>query len=169
MTVYFIRAADTAIKIGFTANDPRKRLAKVQSDCPIPLEFLGAVPGLCADERALHVRVLAHRIHGDWFRLHNEVFQLVAVQLARPDAWKVPEKPIKQAKYDHPVCRFRAANRLTLQAMGKHVGLSEGALASIESGRVKMSTRALIRVSKFTQIPFEQLRPDLYRDREAAT
>jgi hypothetical protein len=66
--IYFIRAVNSGtIKIG-VSNDPRRRLESMQTGSPEPLELLGVLPGGVDEERRLHRRFSAFRIHGEWFR-----------------------------------------------------------------------------------------------------
>lgn len=159
MTVYFLQAGDVAVKIGFTAGSPQLRLSKVKSDCPIPVTLLGAIPGTEFDELALQKRVWTHRIHGDWFRPHHEVSELVAAQLALHGGWKKPKKP---AKHSHPLCAYRAENGITLDAMAGITGISVPMLSMIESGQRPVGVRYLARITGATKIPAKVLRPDLY-------
>lgn len=65
--VYFIQARGGGpIKIGYSAN-PEKRLAALQTASPYDLAILAIRPGSRDDEAALHDRLSAHRLRGDWF------------------------------------------------------------------------------------------------------
>lgn len=72
--VYFIQGSNEEglIKIGW-AKDPIKRLADLQTACPIPLTLLGAKPGDVTDEKALHRKLAFARFHGEWFAPVPEV------------------------------------------------------------------------------------------------
>lgn len=66
--VYFIQAQGVGlIKIGFTARNPRVRLASLRTGSPVPLVPLGFVTGLQNEEGELHTRFIASRAHGEWF------------------------------------------------------------------------------------------------------
>lgn len=63
--VYFIRAGDF-IKIGFS-DDPRKRLAALQSAHPHLLEMIGFMPGTMDDEYRIHCIFGLLHVRGEWF------------------------------------------------------------------------------------------------------
>jgi hypothetical protein len=64
--VYFARATDSRIKIGFTA-DSSKRLANLSSAIGRDIELLATVPGSRDLEQHLHERFAAARDKGEWF------------------------------------------------------------------------------------------------------
>lgn len=64
--VYFMRFGDR-VKIGFTTNLPL-RLQSIPHD-----ELLATIPGTMADEKRLHSRFAAHRVHHEWFHLVPEI------------------------------------------------------------------------------------------------
>lgn len=66
--IYFMQIVpDGAIKIGFSTH-PRRRLKQIRATNPDPVRLLGTVPGTVYHEKALHVRLKAHRVNGEWFR-----------------------------------------------------------------------------------------------------
>ena len=72
--VYFIEAIGTdMVKIGFTGNGVERRLAALQTSCPLPLRLLACVQGTEQYERALHERFAAERVRGEWFHLRGDV------------------------------------------------------------------------------------------------
>lgn len=65
--VYFIQAVGGGpIKIGMS-NDPKERLATLQAGSPVMLRIIGIADGGQDKEMALHRRLAAHRLHGEWF------------------------------------------------------------------------------------------------------
>jgi len=74
MAVYFVQAGEGGpIKIGF-AGDVRRRIAKMQSDCPSLLRVIGVVPdGTEHHEGLFHQRFGASRERGEWFRPSEEI------------------------------------------------------------------------------------------------
>lgn len=64
--VYFIQAANGAIKIGFTL-DVARRLATLQNGSPERLKLLATMPGGEPEELALHERFAEFRQRGEWF------------------------------------------------------------------------------------------------------
>lgn len=82
--IYFIRAVNSgAIKIG-VSNDPRRRLESMQTGSPEPLELLGVLPGGVDEERRLHQRFAAYRIHGEWFRGDETLTRAIEVLTLKP-------------------------------------------------------------------------------------
>lgn len=77
--IYFIQAEGVGhIKIGFTADeDVLVRLADLQTGSPVPLRVLGTTPGAVVEEKNLHRRFAAHRVHGEWFRPVPELLALI--------------------------------------------------------------------------------------------
>jgi hypothetical protein len=74
--VYALRCSFTGrIKFGFTSTEAgvRKRLAHCQTGSPTRLELVGYRPGFKKDERIVHSALDRWRLHGEWFRPHDEV------------------------------------------------------------------------------------------------
>jgi hypothetical protein len=77
--VYFIQADENGpIKIGFTADDPRRRLGQLQTGNASALKLLGAIKGTAAQEKQFHADLSEWRLQGEWFEPHPTV--LAAVQ-----------------------------------------------------------------------------------------
>lgn len=101
--VYLIGHPGSSVaKIGRTANLP-KRLAAIQSTCPVQVEVLWQADGGSALESALHQHFRSRRIHGEWFEFGDadaiaEVAQAVeaieAVAAVPPTAPYVPSKEV---------------------------------------------------------------------------
>lgn len=76
--IYFVEAAALGtIKIGF-AEDPWKRLSKIQSDCPCDVVLLAVDEGGIEKESELHHRFNASRERGEWFRYTDDLRAHVA-------------------------------------------------------------------------------------------
>ena len=74
MTVYFIASEDLAsVKIGYTKEDPDKRLKALQTGNPDVLILLASVEGETSLERELHSRFRELHVRGEWFRLEGEL------------------------------------------------------------------------------------------------
>lgn len=73
--IYFI-SDGRAIKIGF-ALDANKRLKALQVAHYIPLLLIGSCAGRQSKEFEFHERLKAHRILGEWFAIHADVFALI--------------------------------------------------------------------------------------------
>ena len=80
--IYFIQARDNGpIKIGFTGDDPRKRMVKIQSDCPWPVQLLGAIEGTVSQEKQIHLLLSRYKAQGEWFEPHPIVVAAVNMAL----------------------------------------------------------------------------------------
>lgn len=79
--VYFIQADEGGpIKIGFTADDPKRRLSQLQTGNASTLKLLGSIKGTAARERQFHAELSEFRLQGEWFKSDPTV--LAAVQNA---------------------------------------------------------------------------------------
>jgi hypothetical protein len=66
--VYFVSAGDDGpIKVGFTTGKLARRLADLQLSSPVRLRVVWAIRGGRAKEREVHLKLAAHRLHGEWF------------------------------------------------------------------------------------------------------
>jgi hypothetical protein len=75
--VYFIQAGEHGIKIGYTYR-LEKRLRDIQMYCPIKLTVLCSIPGDEGKERELHRKFKHLRIHGEWFRISDEIIEYIS-------------------------------------------------------------------------------------------
>jgi hypothetical protein len=104
--IYFIACPDAgAVKIGVTEDRiicVYKRLTIMQTGCPLRLELVGTEDGHKAEEAVLHARFAPARIHGEWYRLTDELRAYVA-QLT------VPDKPSRPARSEKLVRKWSVA------------------------------------------------------------
>jgi hypothetical protein len=82
MWVYFIRYGDQ-VKVGLSGT-PMHRFAHIQRQCPVRLEFMGAVPGSRVIEKSLHQRWAAQRLRFDWFAATPEVIEFIKANAMAP-------------------------------------------------------------------------------------
>jgi hypothetical protein len=76
--VYFTQAdEDGPIKIGFTSDDPMRRLAQLQTGNPATLKLLGAIRGSSAREKEFHAALSQWRLQGEWFEAHPTVLAAI--------------------------------------------------------------------------------------------
>lgn len=82
--LYFIESecAERHVKIGIAAN-PQRRLIKLQMCCPYRLNMLAVFPGKAHMEKELHQRLVADRLHGEWFRRSDALLAVIA-ELSEP-------------------------------------------------------------------------------------
>ncbi len=96
--IYFIQCQSTNnVKIGYTGGDPEKRKAELQTGSAAGLNLLFTMPGEMSDEKKLHERFAASRVHGEWFRPTHEVLAFVIAEtgLAAFDKANATFKPAK--------------------------------------------------------------------------
>ena len=75
--IYFIRAGEHGIKIGYTY-ELEKRLKCIQQHCPIKLEVICTMKGSALIEKELHRKFSHLKIHGEWFKPHMEIFDYIS-------------------------------------------------------------------------------------------
>jgi hypothetical protein len=64
-------------KIGFSRSDPRRRMASLQTGCPLHLKLATFFPACRETERHLHMMFASDRASGEWFHwsdAHTERF-----------------------------------------------------------------------------------------------
>jgi hypothetical protein len=76
--VYFLQCPiePKLIKLGFSTN-VRKRVRNIGFMGPVPLDFLGYMPGTMGDETKLKIRFRLAREHGEWFRPVPELLRFI--------------------------------------------------------------------------------------------
>lgn len=74
--IYFVQAGEGGpIKIGYSVA-PEERVKDFQCGNPWKLRLLRAFPGGVEEERELHARFAADRMHGEWFKPTPELVRL---------------------------------------------------------------------------------------------
>ncbi len=85
--VYFVQSHEGGpIKIGYTTH-LKKRLAKMRTDSPQPLNVLFAVDASMLEERGFHSIFTETRAHGEWFEPTSELLDFIAEQKYEYEAW----------------------------------------------------------------------------------
>jgi hypothetical protein len=135
--IYFIRDTSTGhVKIGH-AEDPWKRLSKIQSDCPGAVELAATEPGGLERERALHQHFAAAHLRGEWFLATAEL-RLHVSGLGRP------EKP-------HTSMKSRSFwGKLTDLEVSELAGVGRPMLTHIRLGNRRPSPELAIRLQRVT-------------------
>lgn len=88
MTIYFIEMEGEGwIKIGFTAGDPKRRMAQLQTGQPQKLRLLGTIAGEKDAERGLHKELKNYRINGEWFRAEPEILKVIQLLIKQQLPW----------------------------------------------------------------------------------
>jgi hypothetical protein len=79
--IYFIQHGDSGpIKIGFTKDDPNRRLGILQVGNPEKLMCIKVIEGNIRDEHDLHHKFRQHFIRGEWFQPAEELVSFVNSQ-----------------------------------------------------------------------------------------
>lgn len=78
--IYFIRAGSAYCKVGYSATEDgvRKRLASMQTGCPLLLNLVATAEGTQADERRLHAYLRPVHVRGEWFRYQWQLRYIVS-------------------------------------------------------------------------------------------
>lgn len=150
--IYFVQVEGGGpIKIGFTEGDPRIRMSKLQSDCPWPVQLLGAVAGDVTKEAEYHRRFDAHRIQSHWFNPVDKILAAIREALSSDSAWAPPGRsPAKRtAKYPHPLCSY-VVEYTTQAKFARDVHCSESHLSLVLKGERGVSIELAKRISKAT-------------------
>jgi len=74
--VYAVKGAGNFVKIGKGKNIAQ-RLRDIQTNHPVPLRLLAVLSDDPEDEKLFHSKLAAHRAHGEWFRLEDEVLEVI--------------------------------------------------------------------------------------------
>ncbi len=84
--VYFIQADENGpIKIGFTSDDPLRRLNQLQTGNASALRLVGAIRAARALERELHIALAEWRMQGEWFQPHPTVVETIQKAMAEAE------------------------------------------------------------------------------------
>lgn len=76
--VYFLQSARSQLlKIGYSSN-VLARIRALQHSSPDMLLLVGVIPGTRATEKQIHVEMVRHRAHGEWFRITGNVHNYLA-------------------------------------------------------------------------------------------
>lgn len=113
--IYFVQAESGGpIKIGFAA-DVFARLADLQSASPLTLRLLAGQSAEFWQEKRLHERHKAHRLHGEWFAPHDDVLRDVAAAKAGPQPAPALKPPTESHKDEDADAELKAVLRETFR------------------------------------------------------
>ena len=140
------------VKIGVSVN-PKSRAGKVSADCPFETVLRGFVPGGYDLEHDLHERFSEYRVKGEWFLLRGDVAEWVeALPMEEPKPGRTP------------IHTHLKANRGKAVRLAEYLGLAPSTVSQWKN----IPAEHVVGVEKFTGIPRQQLRPDLYEGMSAA-
>lgn len=101
--VYFVSGGCSAVKIGWSGGDPKRRVTDLQVGNPKKLTLLHVAPGDRKLEKALHRALKFCRLHGEWFesaepRMIPTVRELLGDPGALDDLLENPISAYERAK-----------------------------------------------------------------------
>lgn len=112
MSVYFIQAGnDGLIKIGH-ARSVTKRLAALQTGSAHDLKVIYEMRGGLLEEQGLHAAFKTHRVQGEWFRPHSDIFNWIA-------KFKGEKRPTSPAPSNFTGAQARAFTNKILKFMAE--------------------------------------------------
>lgn len=83
--VYFVLdESNHAVKIGYSAHSPEKRLASLQTGHPSVLRLIGHVRGERQHEQDLHSQFKALHLRGEWFRHEGALATFIRRRARKP-------------------------------------------------------------------------------------
>lgn len=147
-SVYFIKAAGPAIKIGFATN-VAIRIASLQTSSHEPLTLLASVAGDRALEKSLHQQFKHLKLAGEWFKDTPELRARIAdlTQERKQLPLSLPSAKHKRAEIDG-----------VQELMREYIY----AIGSIESGEWSTRDQKLAECSRRTKIPRRVLKGLIY-------
>lgn len=144
--VYFITDGE-AIKIGYSGS-AGVRLKALQSSHPKPLRILHTIPGSMDDERRLHRQFEHLRIHGEWFRPEQDLWNYIDSTMKPPEAPVEVAPKAPPAMTDSEIAEIRKAVAVWSQRPGNYIKVVcnsiESLLTGIFEGRNIWQPRAMV-------------------------
>lgn len=82
--VYFAAAVEVRrVKVGWS-REPRKRVAALNAESPVPLRLLHTLPGRVSHEKLWHELLDPWHVRGEWFALTQDSIQVLQDLLEHP-------------------------------------------------------------------------------------
>jgi len=81
--IYLAKAGDF-YKVG-TSSNPAKRVAEIQTCCPLEVRLIGEWRGEYEEEAQIHAMIVDKRVRGEWYDLDAEDVAAIGRVLSRPD------------------------------------------------------------------------------------
>jgi hypothetical protein len=121
MSIYVLRS-DNLVKIGFS-DGLRKRVRSIIAAVPVPVEFVGHMPGDRAVEKHFHTRFAAYRFSGEWFK-ETEEMRAIFSALLIPNMPKA-ETPRAERRSSNRDAQFALSDRVKSEAVLRWPGKSK--------------------------------------------
>lgn len=136
MSVYVITCRSLGVaKIGFSKN-PEKRAELVRTYCPGPTALEAVVPAVTSNETDIHRALKEHRVHGEWFKICDEIEALIAAHKYIP----LPpvRREIKAPEFKgSELAKYIAAKRGRAVEIAKKTGLSLSTITRCARGETQ--------------------------------
>jgi hypothetical protein len=130
--IYFLQSGDR-VKIGYS-RDPKKRIEAIARSSPHECKLTCLVAGEVVDERELHERFGAFRIHGEWFFLSPEIQSFIKDRESELEETLVSAPgPMDNEPWQK---RAKLAG-LTQKTIAKLLGLAENSVSRQLRGKFK--------------------------------
>lgn len=98
---YFVGSREhKMVKIGQTTK-LKARMSSLRNSSPVPVKLFAVVFGSPSIEYALHERFSESRMHGEWFKLTDEISDCIEAIKARDFAKYIPESLCLNSMEDH--------------------------------------------------------------------
>lgn len=134
--VYLVVSASGFYKIGFTKNDPRRRVAMLRTGNAEELALVGAIAGTMEDEKELHRLLAPWRITREWFAPCKAIDYLAE-----------HVTPIEAGRaIQHPLAAARRKCGMTQADLAAAVGLDRVSIARIETRAQMPPLKTMIRL-----------------------
>lgn len=150
--IYAIWDGASRVKIGWSSN-PVRRLAKLGTDCPMPVRLLGVIAATREQESELHRLLSPWRANREWFHLRGPVAHFVGMlPCPRPRS-----QALREARNSHPLHLYRHRCGLTLAALADKSGTTKATLSRIETGKLMPGLPLARRLCAATGLPLDVL------------
>lgn len=80
----YIAKCENTYKIGWTGQDPEKRIANMRTGNPLPIELIGTIRGTIVLESMLHRQFASKRSAGEWFFLEPDDIEYILSLAPKP-------------------------------------------------------------------------------------
>jgi len=141
--IYFIKSENNYVKIGYTKDNPKKRLSAIQGYCPLRLEILLVIPGGFSVEKNLHSKFEKYRIHGEWFNLPKSILREI-------EKGVIEGMPYNNQDYIvNKLLNWKRSCNLTYYKMATFLGVSESGINRIVNGNRNCSYRLALKINSY--------------------
>lgn len=136
MSVYVITCRSLGVaKIGFSKN-PAARAELIKTYCPGPTSLEAIVPAVTTNETDIHRALKDHRVHGEWFKLCDEIEALIEAHRYVPPPREPREIKMPEFKGSE-LSKYIAERRGRAVEIAKKTGLSVSTITRCARGETQ--------------------------------